>query len=215
VAKKKKERKEKGQRVTPTEVSRPGATPAPSSAAASRPSENEAIPFTWEWLQWEGKRLQKHVGRRWAFVIFGLIGLAFLALKYWSTITELPRVKPLLTQLSQEPVPKARPGFFSVVVAHLENDLERKNEKFIVDTLTALRGVEVLRLDRTISVSGPRPQESILAGHATAREFLRQSGGAVLVWGSVLDERLPRLYLTASRELGHRQSDRALQARGS
>jgi hypothetical protein len=94
-----------------------------------------------------------------AGVVIGIGLLGGLVVTKWSIVKEWPPAKPLLTRLSQAHVPTAKAELFSVLVAHLENDPDEKNEKFVVDTLAGLRGVEVLRLDRTISATGPRPQD--------------------------------------------------------
>jgi tetratricopeptide (TPR) repeat protein len=178
-----------------------GSAPAPSSQGTTT-SAPEKEPTPWITPEWWWKLLERWLGYRRALVVFGVLAVAAAIAMEWPTVKAWPVVKPLLNQLTRGAVPRAKAGVFSVLVAHLENDPNEKNEKFVIDTLARLRGVEILRLDRTISTAGPKPQEAIHAGHETARQFLHQSGAAVLVWGSVLDDRLLRLYLTPSRELG-------------
>src|SRR5207244_3887990 len=87
-------------------------------------------------------------------------------------------------------------------VAHLENDVNGEYGRLIVEALKEFEGIQVLALDRTISLEGPVPEEEEKRGHESARRYLRQSGSSVLVWGTVLSQggrTVPKIYWTASR----------------
>ena len=98
---------------------------------------------------------------------------------------------------AREALPKAQQGRFTVAIARLENDDRRHVESLIVDALRELRGVQILRFDRMISLEGAVPEESELRGHQKAHTYLDQSGANVLIWGTVLEHdgrTAPRLF---------------------
>jgi len=148
--------------------------------------------------------------RDWVFTRYGRLGLAGLALislalaAYWNwdKVSKLPAVKPVLGHFSRGAIPKADPDRFSILVAHLENDTNRDQERLIVEGLKEIRGIQVLTLDRTIPLEGSVPEHQEEQGHTSARDYLKQSGASVLIWGMVLTldgKTIPKLYWTASR----------------
>src|SRR5262249_9671849 len=86
------------------------------------------------------------------------------------------------------PLPTADPKRFAVAVAHLENDDHQEYERAIIEALSSLDAVQLLRFNRTVAVplGGSRPHESVKAGHEKARRYLRASGALLLLWGTVL-----------------------------
>ena len=161
---------------------------------------NEDIkpPTSWE-------RIQRWVFRR--FGVRGLIGLFFLVVAFyiyinWGNVSTLPGVAPIVEYLSRWSIPKADHDRFSVMVAHLENDANREHERMIVEALKEFEGIQVLVLDRSISLEGPVPEDMENQGHENARRYLKQSGASVLIWGTILSRggtSIPKLYWTASR----------------
>src|SRR6266478_546396 len=131
--------------------------------------------------------------RQWVYRNLGMPGLAALLIVSgawyswwnWETIKTRAGVAGAVDWISQKALPKCPPGFFCVAIAHLENDDRRDYEGLIVDALSPLEGVQVLRFDRTITLEGPRPQESVSAGHEKARRYLQKSGAQLLVWGKI------------------------------
>ncbi|HWQ70620.1 MAG TPA: hypothetical protein VN494_11845 [Patescibacteria group bacterium] len=114
-------------------------------------------------------------------------------------------------KLILESLPKADPHRFAVAVVHLENDTQGEYERMIVEALSELEGVEVLRFDRTITAEGPRPQEAIRKAHDEVRDYLAASGAHLLIWGSVLrrdGKGMPKLRWTASSEIGFEKQAR-------
>ena len=98
---------------------------------------------------------------------------------------------------ARETLPKAGKGRFTVAIARLEHDGRRHVEALIVDALRDLRGVQILRFDRMISLEGAVPEESERKGHQKAHTYLDQSGADVLIWGTVLEHdgrTAPRLF---------------------
>jgi len=101
-------------------------------------------------------------------------------------------------------LPKAHPGPFAVAIVHLENDSGGEYERLIVAALSELEGVQILRFDRTITLEGSRPQESIRTGHEEARQFLDASSAHLLIWGRILKrdgKGVPQLYWTLARNI--------------
>jgi len=140
----------------------------------------------------------RRFGRQLGF-LFGLVVVTGLILWNWEKIQNLPGVSPIISRISQKSLPKADPRHFAIAIAHLENDKDHQYEVLIAEALKRFEGVQVLRFDRTISPS----KETDEAGHDQAREYLKESGAHVLIWGLVHrigGESAPRLYWTTSRE---------------
>jgi len=115
-------------------------------------------------------------------------------------------VRPLISDASswisaKLPMPKARPGTFTVAVAQLNNDPDGKYTSLIVQDLQTVRGIDILPLNRTIPLEPNRFHQSASSRPdiSKAHLYLKESGAQVLVWGSVLrsDQRtVPDLLLT-------------------
>jgi hypothetical protein len=149
--------------------------------------------------------------RQWFYQRFGLRGLLILAVVSasfflwwnWEKVRALPGVSAILSQLSRQSLPEADPNRFSIAIAHLENDKDRQHENLVVESLKEFKGVQVLRLDRTISLEGAVPEETEKAGHDKAREYLQATGADVLIWGLVVahaGRTIPKLYWTVGRD---------------
>jgi tetratricopeptide (TPR) repeat protein len=147
--------------------------------------------------------------RKSAFHRFGPAGLVVLALLVavayvyanWERVSKWPGVAPIIALLPPRPIPEADPDQFSVMVARLENDGNREYERLIVEALKGFEGIQILALDRTVTLEGPAPEEEEKRGHESARRYLKKSGATVLIWGTVLSQggrTLPKLYWTAS-----------------
>jgi tetratricopeptide (TPR) repeat protein len=141
---------------------------------------------------------------------FGIPGLVVLALIaaapfvwwQWDKISKLPGVAHVVTYFSRHAIPLADPNRFSVMVAHLENDTNREQERLIVEALKEFEGIQVLELDRTIPLKGPVPEKVEKQGHESALGYLKQSRASVLIWGTALSQggkTIPKLYWTASQ----------------
>ena len=138
--------------------------------------------------------------------IGGLIGLACIAAaaylyKNWDSVQKWPGIGFLVKRISRAPIPVADPNRFSVMMAHLEHDASGEYEQLIVEELKEFKGLQVLRLDRCITLEGPVPEEAEKKGHKSARYYLDKSGSSVLIWGTIIkcDNRtVPKLYWTAA-----------------
>ncbi len=148
---------------------------------------------------------------KWIFDRFGVRGLVLLALlgvvAYVALEREkvgnLPVINHVVAYFKRWPIPKADPNRYSVIIARLENDGNQEHQRLIVEALKEFRGIQVLVLDQTISVEGPVPEEKEKKGHESARGYLKQTGGSVLIWGTVLSRHgktVPKLYWTPSQE---------------
>ena len=114
----------------------------------------------------------------------------------------LPLIYTVLDWLPRWAIPKADPNRFSVIVARLENDTNRQQERLIIEALKEFEGIQVLALDRTISQEGPFPEEAEKRGYENAQYYLQKSGASVLIWGIILRQGanvVPKLYWTLSQ----------------
>ena len=157
--------------------------------------------------------------RTWVFRRLGVPGLVVLtllvALAYaytnWDKVKTWPGMASVVAYLSRHPVPHADPNRFSVLVAHLENDEKGEHERLIVEALKEFEGVQVLKLDRTISLEESTvPEEMEKRGQEKARRYLQDSGASVLIWGMVLSRggsTVYKLYWTPASGAG-RQPER-------
>ncbi len=147
---------------------------------------------------------------KWVYIRYGRIGIIILALliaiflvyKNWNDIKTWPGIGSFIAYISQDPIPKADPARFSILVAHLENDSKNEYERLVIEDLKEFDGIQVLQLDRTIPVTGSVPEKMEKQGYEIALSYLKQSGGSVLIWGTVLDrgnQTIPKLYWTESR----------------
>ena len=146
------------------------------------------------------KWISEHFGRKVVILFLILSSLYSLYMK-WDAVSKLPGIASAVSLLTRWRVPKADPNRFSILVAHLENDPNCDQERLIVEALKEFEGIQVLVLDRTIPLIGPVPEEKEKQGHEIARQYLKDSGASVLIWGTMLghsDKSLPKLYWTAS-----------------
>ena len=133
----------------------------------------------------------------WVYRKFGIRGLVAMALLTglgtavwnWEDTTRKVAALPGATRVVEMlPLPKADSRRFAVAVAHLENDDRHEYERAIIEALSSLEAVQLLRFNRTVAVplGGSRPHESVKAGHEKARRYLRASGAHLLIWGTGL-----------------------------
>jgi hypothetical protein len=143
--------------------------------------------------------LRRAFGPRGAFIIFAVLILA------WSFRSEIAEVvADLHAQIVQWwPLPKAKPDVFTVALARLEDDDEKTHIEPTLaqdlQELSASNGIAVMEFPRTITADSAG---DIQTGHAKAREWLKQSGAQVLIWGKVLTaggKSVPQLYWTTAK----------------
>ena len=97
--------------------------------------------------------------RAWVFGRFGLPGLivlacasaALFAWTQWDKVSNWPGVHAIVELVSREPVPKADPERFSVLVAKLNGDATDTLGNQIFEVLKEFPGVQTLSLDRTLA----------------------------------------------------------------
>jgi tetratricopeptide (TPR) repeat protein len=122
----------------------------------------------------------------------GITGLILLfalpwIISHWDVFRYIPGVSQIERRLREKSIPRADPTRFSVAVAHLSGDSSNHaGENLLVEDLRELKGIQVLRFDRMIDVSGSSPEEAEKSGHRQAQKYLSQSGADVLIWGIVL-----------------------------
>ena len=133
--------------------------------------------------------------RAWVFGRFGVPGLIILACvsaalfawTQWDKVSNWLGVRPIVELVSREPVPKADPERFSVLVAKLNGDATDTLGNRIFEVLKEFSGVQALPLDRTLASHGRMTEAMEAEAGEAARRYLQRSGASVLIWGSVLD----------------------------
>jgi hypothetical protein len=121
----------------------------------------------------------------------------------WKDIQERPGISEAIEFITRAPIPKADPQHFSIIMAHLENDPQGHMEQIVIEDLKEFEGIQVLRIDRTIEVSGGQPEAGEQEGHEDARMLLQRSGANAMLWGSVLRHEgraVPKLHWTVAGE---------------
>jgi tetratricopeptide (TPR) repeat protein len=128
----------------------------------------------------------------WGQIAVGVLILVWLCLWFWQHIEQMPLIGAMVSWFNTQvvelwPLPKAKPEFFTVAVARLENDDEKGDmESTIAQDLRDLEksnGIAVLEFHRTITADS---DDDMCAGQAIAQKWLEKSGAQVLVWGKVL-----------------------------
>lgn len=146
---------------------------------------------------------------QWIATTFGLGGTITLALVVllagvwwnWEKISQLPGLASVLKARPEppRPLPVAAGGMFAVAVAHIEGDEAGEQERLVLEALSDMPSIEVLRFDRLIKTSGDVMGTAEKNGHDAARTLLEQSKADVLIWGVVLRNgtaRVPKLRWT-------------------
>jgi len=126
---------------------------------------------------------------------------------HWDKIKKAPGVASVCQWLAEgNPLPRASGKHFAVVLAQLENDPEGKHQFLIREALNKISGIEVILIERTISLAGIANQyDAKQAAHDRARTMLKEANAQVMIWGSALeakDVRAPkRLHWTVVQDL--------------
>ncbi len=154
-----------------------------------------------------------------------IVALVFLltALVYWykdntlaSLLTLLPAVLasiaaireyrkiPALTAdtigTTQHGIPRSDGSRFSIAVADLNGD-SGAVKAIIEDCLAQIDGIQILSIDRSITISGDDIRSALSDGHRKAKDVLMESNADVLLWGNILHANgteIPRLHWTPS-----------------
>jgi tetratricopeptide (TPR) repeat protein len=171
---------------------------APSPPAPAETKAPEPLP-SWD-------TIKEKIWRRYRWR--GFIPLALLAgfLYIWThskEISEWPGVHTVVERVTQDSIPHATRGTFSVAVAHLDNDRDQEHERLIFAALGQFPGIEVLRFDRVITARGDKLKQGSQAGHEQARELIKQAGADAMLWGEVLrkgNTSLALLHWTTAQE---------------
>ncbi|MBF0391425.1 MAG: hypothetical protein HQL38_01985, partial [Alphaproteobacteria bacterium] len=153
-------------------------------------------------LKWLRDWLWRRWGWRGAFA-FALSGVTLFVWTNTDKIASWPGISWLVEHMSRDGVPRADPKRFTILVAKFDNDVKDEQRKVLLHGLLEFKGVEVLPLDRTIAADGPISEEAERAGHERAREFLKESGGSVVLWGTVLrvdGKAVPRVWWTPDED---------------
>jgi hypothetical protein len=142
--------------------------------------------------------------RAWVFRRFGVPGLivlacasaALVAWTQWDKVSNWPGVHPVVELVSREPVPKADPERFSVLVAKLNGDATDTLGNQIFEVLKEFSGVQALPLDRTLASGGRMTEAMEAEAGEVVRRYLQRSGATVLIWDA--EHKIAKLFLTTS-----------------
>ena len=179
----------------------PGSKPP---EASQHPPAEPPLTFNEGFRKWIYRRLG----------LKGLLGLAVLSVLVsawwnWQKVQKQPVVADLVGLLSRKALPRADPQRFSIAVAHLENDNEGEKERLISEALQEFEGIQVLKIDRTLTLEGTLPEAAERAGQDQAQKYLEATGADILLWGTVLHydgKSLPKLHWTTAREVKHNKA---------
>lgn len=145
----------------------------------------------------------------WFFASFGWTGLIVIAVassliyvwRNWEELQKLPGIRFLVNRPTQQPIPRADPAQFSILVARLEHDSNDEQHRLVLQTLSEFAGIQVLALDRQIAPEAADAGAAERFGHDQARSYLVVAQAQVVLWGTVLkqgERSLPKLYWTAA-----------------
>jgi tetratricopeptide (TPR) repeat protein len=149
----------------------------------------------------------------WVFKHFGRSGVWILACALclgiiwfdWKDIKDAPGVEPIVTRITEKPLPSAVAGKFNIAVAHLQNDEANQTEQQIRESLSEFKSVTTLSFDRLIAFHTGNADIDERKGHELARRLLKESAADVLIWGVVVKDAgksdVPKLYWTPARDL--------------
>jgi tetratricopeptide (TPR) repeat protein len=140
----------------------------------------------------------------------GLLVLAVFGVFWqWDRIVKLPRIEPLVSRLTERPLPRAIPGKFNIGVSHLEGDENETMERLVVESLGEFPSIATLSFDRRVASAQSDRSQAEREGHERARALLAASGADVLIWGVVLrqgDRRVPKLFWTPAVDVAQSRS---------
>ena len=158
------------------------------------------------------KTLQIHLGPKLSVLVFVLIILiivVILIMWHRDKICRLPGIDKIISWYNEKPLPKVDPNYFTVLVAHLENDKEREIENLIIESLSELKGIQLRQLDRNILIRDEYAEKTEQKGHEQARVYLQKTGAQILIWGTVIKasgKSLPKLYWTVAENLNQKKT---------
>ncbi len=143
--------------------------------------------------------------------VWGLAALLVVLIWWnWEDFRQRPFVGEVVAWIERDQLDPADSDRFTVAIARLENDLERKHEGLIFESLNEAfstedeNAVQILRFDRIIERGGGDLEAAVAKAHQTARAYLDETGADVLIWGAVLgsgEESTPKLYWTPARDV--------------
>jgi len=147
--------------------------------------------------------------KAWFFAIFGWSGLIVIAVassliyvwRNWEELQKLAGIQFFVNRLKQQPIPRADPTQFSILVARLEHDSDDEQRRVVMQSLSEFSGIQVLALDRQITPEAADAAEGERLSHDLARSYLVAARAQVVLWGTVLkhgERSLPKLYWTTA-----------------
>jgi hypothetical protein len=86
----------------------------------------------------------------------------------------LPGVEPVVSWITERPLPKADPRNFNVAIAHLEDDEKGEVAAQILESLAEFPTVAVLSFDRRIVFHSGNSVVDERKGHDLAKDLLRR-----------------------------------------
>jgi hypothetical protein len=102
-------------------------------------------------------------------------------------------------------IPKADPNTISVYLANLDGDTDGSTTELVFDYIKSVPGITPYRLNRRIKVPDRTPSiNDVPKFDQTARDYLKQTGGRVIIWGRVIrrgqSDVVPQLYWTVAAQ---------------
>lgn len=133
-------------------------------------------------------------------LLYVAIHIVFPLWSNWSSARAWPGVPALIAGWKTEPISKANPKRYAIVVADLVDDPGQEHSTLLVTLLREFPGFQVIPIHRTISLpAGSDSDAQEAAAHRVAVKYLEESGASILIWGSLLrlgDKTQPQLRIT-------------------
>lgn len=156
----------------------PATSPA-TQEHSPRDQSQQRTPELWQFIR---DRIYQRFGLK-GLMVVGILGLVILVWSNWDKAQTFPGVKQIATWISRPSIPKADPSRYAVVVALFENDEDRQQQRLVISALSEFKGIQVLTLERKISLHGADADAAERMGHQAAKEYLQGSGAEALRWG--------------------------------
>lgn len=118
----------------------------------------------------------------------------------WDKLKNQPIVWAVVNSFKQ-PIPRADPSRFSILVARLEHDSDDEHHRLVMQSLNEFKGIQVRDLGQQIAPESADAGVVERLGHDQARRHLVEFQAQVVLWGMVLKQgelSRPKLYWTAA-----------------
>ncbi|MPW22798.1 hypothetical protein GCT13_39870 [Paraburkholderia sp. CNPSo 3157] len=100
-------------------------------------------------------------------------------------ILSRPMVADNVERVFGDPLPTAKHGVFTIVIADFDGDDDGVTQQFLLVWLPQQLPVNVVRLGRHLHVPMSEDQEAVKNALKSGQEYLKQTGAQLLIWGKL------------------------------